>query len=102
MGSGKWSATTRRNYMARFKISNTFYITNRGPVLAGEIIEGTISDGSTIEHFINGLLERITIKSCEFTDHGNGKAEVGLLIEPFNQKAQIDWNAMIGQTVSLS
>jgi len=55
--------------MATFIVNHIFGITNRGLVLAGDIIDGIINSGDSIQLELNGLPIQLKIKSVEYVDH---------------------------------
>ncbi len=70
-----------------------------GTVLAGEIIEGTISPGDIIE--LNNI-STIKIKSVEYIDHPNGVSEIGLVIESTGENISDKLNDIIGHIVTIA
>jgi len=78
--------------MAKFKINTIFRVTNRGQVLAGELIEGIIDQNMLIELNDGSILK---IKSIEAVNHGKGISSIGLIVE-FTKESI---NHIVGQTV---
>jgi len=84
--------------MAKFKINNSFLLTERGEVLAGVIVEGIISPGDIAHLVINHNVIKSQIKSIEHIDHMQEKiSEIGLIIEPIGSDKYKD--QLIGQII---
>lgn len=67
--------------IAKFKIADTFKITGRGLVFAGEIIEGEINHGDMIEFIFSGQTKLRKIKGIELIRRVDGNVNtIGLLI----------------------
>lgn len=76
------SEKDKKPYSARYRIGETFFITNRGIVLAGEILEGEISIGDFIKFEVNGKYRLRKIKGIEGISRAHpDKPNTGLLIE---------------------
>jgi translation elongation factor EF-Tu-like GTPase len=88
--------------MATFKINGVFQITDRGYVLAGEIMEGEITPGNLIHLSFNEVPTALKIKLIEYIDHLGNKAEIGLIIGALNESVPENIKEIIGQTVSIT
>ena len=87
--------------MARFKINSSFFLTGRGEVLTGTIIEGLINQGDTANLVINGDVIKAQIKSIEYIDHVQEKiSDVGLVIQPINSENYKD--QLVGQVIVIN
>uniref|UniRef100_UPI00404B2838 hypothetical protein n=2 Tax=Flavobacteriaceae TaxID=49546 RepID=UPI00404B2838 len=84
-----------KKLIAKYQIHDTFIITGRGIVLAGNIKEGIIHIGNLIRiEFNGGILERKII-GIEGVDGANEKLNIGIRIENVNEKETLDlsnWN----------
>ncbi len=66
----------------RGKLKHAFAITGRGPVLAVEIVEGSIRAGERIVvELVDGTTRKLEVRAVEFVDHGHGAAELGLVVD---------------------
>lgn len=67
--------------IAKYKIADTFKITGRGLVFAGEVVEGEINYGDMIEFVFLGQTKRRKIKGIEMTSRVDRNVNsIGLLI----------------------
>ena len=68
--------------MAKFKISDTFFLTNRGYVLIGTIIDGAINIGDIVYITLDNDLIMLTIKNVEYVDKIKERiTQIGLIID---------------------
>lgn len=84
--------------MTKFKINNVFEITNRGYFLSGEIVEGEIADGKSIDI---GLKDNAKIEGIESVNFGNRLSEVGLRIGYIEGITKDQLNRLIGKIKSI-
>ncbi len=77
---------------AQFKISETFKITGRGLVFAGEIIDGNVNSGDSIEFTFSGQTIVRKIKGINLISRVDRSLNnnVGLLISCINKKEMED------------
>ena len=73
---------------AKFKANLAFIIRERGLILSGEIIEGTIKEGMQLQ--IPHWPEILKIKSVEFLCRLDRKPEIGLVF-PYKKSSVSDW-----------
>jgi hypothetical protein len=74
--------TISKGSIARFIIADTFRITGRGLVLLGNIEEGLISSGNTIELLVNYMIRHRKITAVELSrNRHNHQLNTGLLIK---------------------
>jgi hypothetical protein len=67
---------------AEFEIIAVIKIPNRGTVLAGQVRAGVVRAGMQVLLPLNGQRKiAATVKSVEFIDHSDGRADIGLTIE---------------------
>ena len=83
--------------MATFLIKSLFKLTGRGSVLAGDIVDGKISGGDSIQVLPDK--RPIKINSVEYVDYGKGRAEIGLMLGIVDENTVNILETAIGQTV---
>lgn len=69
--------------MAKFKIDKIFELECLpGPVLAGEVVDGTINKGMVAKVLVDSELYQVSeIVGVEFVDYPGGKADIGLVLK---------------------
>jgi GTPase len=88
--------------MAKFKINQIFKITNRGSVVSGEIVEGEISSGDSIQFETGGKITELKIKSVEFLRVKRDLEEVALMVGLVDDDIIAILGKMVGETVSIA
>jgi translation elongation factor EF-Tu-like GTPase len=87
---------------ATFKINSVFSILNRGLVVTGQILNGTIEAGNSISLNTHGELAYHEIGSVEYVDHsGINNYEVGLVIELAGSNARTHLESILGQEIKV-
>ena len=85
--------------MAKFKINQIFNITNRGSVVSGEIVEGEINSGDTIQFETGGKITELKIKSVEFLRVKPDLEEVALMVGLIDDDIITILEKMAGKTL---
>lgn len=69
-----------------FKIQSQVNITGRGFVILGQILEGKVKTGATIQFEVDGVNISMQITSVEFADSiSKEKFWIGLVVAPQNE-----------------
>ena len=86
--------------VAEFKLEDTFRITNRGPVIAGQIISGSIAAGNLVCIKQGDDLITAKINSVEFGYSNTPRSYfVGLLLGTENDHLKPIFEKLIGETL---
>jgi len=88
--------------MAKFKINKTFNLTNRGSVIAGEIVEGEINSGYMIRFETDGQITELKIKSVEFLLVKHGHEQVALMLGLINNSITKALEKMVDEIVYIT
>ena len=87
--------------VAQFKVTGVFNVTNRGKVLAGNIISGEINAGNFIK-IKAGDEETYSINSVEYVNNISArKVEIGLLIKTDHIPELLNLEVLVGQTINI-
>jgi len=77
------------NQTTRYEIQDTFYITGRGIVFAGQILEGEVCVGDLIKFKVNDEFRIRKIEGLESINRGSQeRANTGLLIQCKDKKEE--------------
>ncbi len=70
--------------MNTFQIKTCLFITGRGLVLAGKMINGELQTGSKINFMVNGANYEKNISSVDMFRSDDPDIQLGLIIKPIN------------------
>ena len=89
-------------HTATFKIVSVFNIVNRGLVITGQIVNGTVEAGNSISLNMQGELANYKIDSVEYVDHsGLNEYEIGLIFKSEGSDAQTHLESLIDHTIKV-